>query len=392
MTRYLMLFLYVIALTAAALAQSETDQPEKAASPVAYVYVSRPTHMDGFAASSTGRLTPVPGSPFAHISVSGMSVNKKYLFGENGTDIFTFSIAPDGALTQVSEIDAQDYNSGAVGTIGPVRIDATGTTVYTQVYNSADRTLIESFKIEGNGDLQFLGNADSGVYSDQISLFSPSVLENNKYAYQGGDLDFDDTEFPVLLTYKRESTGLMSAIDGEAKFPNPAPAYYTYFLDALALGPTDHLAFAVESLDYEYTPHGHDLLGTFTAASNGNLSTTSTYRNMPSTEFANVGTMSISPSGKLLAVAGDNFGCGGCGAIGFQLFHFDGSSPIKDYSGVLQPSHQFTQFGWDGANHLYALSADGFLFVYTVTPTSIKEAPGSPYSIPEAGNVIILQK
>jgi hypothetical protein len=392
MTRYIMLFLYLTALTAAALAQSETDQLQNAGSPVAYVYVSRPTHMDGFAASSTGKLTPVPGSPFAHISVSGMSVNKKYLFGENGTDIFTFSIASDGALTKVSEIDAQGYNPGAVGTIGPVRIDATGTTVYTEVYNSADRTLIESFKIEGNGDLQFLGNADSGVFSDQIPLFSPSVLENNKYAYQGGDIDFDDTEAPVLLAYKRESNGLLSATDGEATFPNPAPAYYTFFLDALAPAPSDHLAFAVESLDYEYTPHGHDLLGTFTANSHGNLSTTSTYRNMISTDFEQVGTMSISPTGKLLAVAGENFGCGGCGAIGFQVFHFNGSSPITHDSGVLQPGHQFTQFGWDSANHLYALSADGLLFVYTVTPTSITEAPGSPYSIPEAGNLIVLEK
>jgi hypothetical protein len=59
---------------------------------------------------------------------------------------------------------------------------------------------------------------------------------------------------------------------------------------------------------------------------------------------------------------------------------------------VLQPGHQFTQFGWDSANHLYALSADGLLFVYTVTPTSITEAPGSPYSIPEAGNLIVLEK
>ena len=140
----------------------------------------------------------------------------------------------------------------------------------------------------------------------------------------------------------------------------------------------------MESLDYEYTPHGHDLLGTFTANSQGKLSTMSTYENMVSTEFEQVGTMSISPSGKLLAVAGYN--------DGFQLFHFNGSSPIKHYTGVLQANHTFKQFGWDGANHLFATSYDGFLFVYTVTPTSIEEAPGSPYSIPEAGSLIVLGK
>jgi hypothetical protein len=384
MRRYLGLFVWLVLLTGIALAQTETEEAEHMSSPVAYVYVSRPTHMDGFAVSSAGKLTPVPGSPFANISVGGLSVNKKYLFGHNATDIVTLSIAPDGALKQVSEIDAQKYNPGAVRYLGAVRIDAAGKTVYIQVFNSQDRTLIESFKIEENGDLQFLGITDSGIYSDQVQLFDPSVMENDKYAYQGGDLVFDDTEFPVLLTYKRESSGLLSAIDGNAAFPKTAPAYSVYFLDALAPDPENHLAFAVESLDYEYTPHGHDLLGTFTANSQGKLSTTSTYENMVSTQFDQVGSMSISPSGKLLAVAG--------GDIGFQVFRFNGSSPIKHYTEVLQTKHSFKQFGWDGANHLFATSYDGFLFVYKVNPTSIEEAPGSPYSIPEAGSLIVLSK
>jgi hypothetical protein len=90
-------------------------------------------------------------------------------------------------------------------------------------------------------------------------------------------------------------------------------------------------------------------------------------------------------------VAAVNNGCTACGAIGFQVFHFDGGSPIKHYSAVLQGKRPFKQFGWDGDNHLYALSADGFLFVYTATPTSVTGAPGSPYSIPEASSLIVLQ-
>ena len=60
--------------TGTALAQTSTSQAsEKTAagsSPVAYVYVTRPTHLDGFAASSNGKLTPVPGSPFAGIALT----------------------------------------------------------------------------------------------------------------------------------------------------------------------------------------------------------------------------------------------------------------------------------------------------------------------------------
>jgi hypothetical protein len=58
---------------------------------------------------------------------------------------------------------------------------------------------------------------------------------------------------------------------------------------------------------------------------------------------------------------------------------------------LLQSGTYFLEFGWDKANHLYALGI-GKLFVYTVTPTSITEAPGSPYSIPEASSVIVLSK
>jgi hypothetical protein len=86
----------------------------------------------------------------------------------------------------------------------------------------------------------------------------------------------------------------------------------------------------------------------------------------------------MSPSGKLFAVGG----------TGFQVFHFNGAEPITPFTGLLQANYQFQAFAWDGDNHLYALSG-GKLFVYTVTPASINEAPGSPYSIPEASSVIV---
>src|SRR5580658_6661053 len=93
--------------TGTALAQTSTNETEAASSsPVAYVYVSRPTHVDGFAVSSSGKLTPVPGSPFSGISVDHMSVTKKFLFGvgDDFQTIYSFSIASDGALKQVASI------------------------------------------------------------------------------------------------------------------------------------------------------------------------------------------------------------------------------------------------------------------------------------------------
>jgi hypothetical protein len=92
--------------------------------------------------------------------------------------------------------------------------------------------------------------------------------------------------------------------------------------------------------------------------------------------------MSISPSGKLLAVGG------GTGAKGLEVYHFNGASPITKFTGLLHSSENFLEFGWDKSNHLYALRSDG-LHIYSATSTSIKEESGSPISIPEASSLIV---
>jgi hypothetical protein len=96
----------------------------------------------------------------------------------------------------------------------------------------------------------------------------------------------------------------------------------------------------------------------------------------------------MSPSGKLLAAVGNQGffpGGGGSTPDGIQIFHFNGAEPITRFSGVLTAtSIDWTR--WDKSNHLYAFSSDATkLFVYTVTPTKITEAPGSPHAIASTG-------
>jgi len=57
--------------------------------------------------------------------------------------------------------------------------------------------------------------------------------------------------------------------------------------------------------------------------------------------------MSMSPSGKLLALAGHP---------GLQIFHFNGAAPITAYGSTWLPSVNVDQLGWDKINHLFALS------------------------------------
>jgi hypothetical protein len=94
----------------------------------------------------------------------------------------------------------------------------------------------------------------------------------------------------------------------------------------------------------------------------------------------------MSPSGKLLAVAG---------STGLQIFHFNGASPVTPYKTLLTSGY-FDGVYWDNSNHLYAIEwnsyGKGKLYAYTITPTSVTEAPGSPYAIPNPEYLIVQPK
>jgi WD40 repeat protein len=125
--------------------------------------------------------------------------------------------------------------------------------------------------------------------------------------------------------------------------------------------------------------YGPSVIAIYTADTNGNLTTASTYKTLTIPETG-IGSMSFSPSGKLFAVGG----------AGLEIFHFTGSNPLTEYKTILT-GNGIGQIFWDNDNHMYALGSDskgdGKLWVYTVTATSVTEAPGSPYSIANPGGL-----
>jgi hypothetical protein len=383
-------------MAGAVLVPAAGAQSAKAAStsgsPVAYVYVSRPTHVDGFSASSTGQLTPVPGSPFSGISVSHMSVTNKFLFGagDDNQTLFSYSLGANGAIVkQVGAINTHDYNpaDNDCFDVGPTQIDFAHATLYNDDWNcDGDSQFIQSYKIEPSGQLTFL--ASDGGQSEDYTMSPPVVLGTDQYLYVVGN--FNGVEAGGLIQgYKRQSNGSAELALPQIGLPQPANPDHVYTpYQVLASDPTDHLALAFQEEDDAGDQFGPPVLASFTAQSNGDVASTNPPEKMAASDLAELYVMSISPTGKLLAVS-----AGGTnhppGDMGFQLFHFNGASPITPYTGVLQGSYIIDQFGWDKSNHLYVLGG-GYLWVYTVTPTSIKEAPGSPYSIPESSSVIVL--
>jgi hypothetical protein len=245
---------------------------------------------------------------------------------------------------------------------------------------------VESFEIESKGSLKYLGtSARAGYYG--LSSPQPVILGNNKFAYNAGcylDL-FGDPPVPFFATYTVESNGLM--VVNFAGFQAP-PAFSGDGIacpELLAGDTSDHVV--VTGQDFNYNTGSYDgpvYLATYTADSHGNLTTKSTPKNMATVSPAlyEVDALSIDPTSKLLAV----------GDYGFQLFHWNGGEQVTDYTGVKLGNDVILQFAWDTSHHLYVLTKAGDVYVYTVTPSSFEEAPGSPYSIPEASGIIVLSE
>ena len=103
-----------------------------AAVPSSFVYVlsalsSNNFAINAFSANPNGQLTPVPGSPFA-ANVNTIAASRNYLFGTDGTSIFSFSIGANGVLTQVSSMSIRQFNPN--GVVDELFLDDTGATLY----------------------------------------------------------------------------------------------------------------------------------------------------------------------------------------------------------------------------------------------------------------------
>ena len=366
---------FLLASTAASAQKAEASS----SSPVALVYVSHPSsnasgapnNIVAWSANAQGKLTPVAGSPFAG-NVIPLALNGKYLFGGSvdGSHIYSFSIASTGALKQVASLDDQTYLSGTCDQVIHLTLDHSGATLYSYAAwfgpGCASDATWQSFKVdESNGSLAYLGNAGH----NDLWSYPLNFIGNNVYAFEASGND--------IYGFRRESNGML-VYATDTTYRPAGPNGETYNAQDVAADPTDHLAVLMQP-----NGSGETQVGTYTASSTGTLSTSSTVNNMPKSGIGGPNYSQMAPSGKLVAVGG---------VSGLQVFHYNGSAPATHYTGLLTTS-RIDEMYWDNDNHLYAISGlAGKLYVFTVTPTSYAEAPGSPYAISDPQGMIVLPK
>jgi len=389
----LALGLIVVSATATSGQQAEAVENDAtsmiAAAPVAYIYVSNgpggdtPNKIAAYAAAANGSLTTVPGSPFPG-NVSSMAVNGKFLFGStlNGVFVSSFKIEANGALhySTSTEVDHSDPESASSTT--PLHLDHTGSTLYREAFagDVSESSEYESFQINpSTGGLHYLGHsAPQPVYNSPLTF-----LSNDEYAYASECIQYLGNYTDTFEALKRGSNGLLTHINASLPTPAAMNSSDRYCRSVAAADPAGHVAVSMQTIDESSEePHGLPRLGTYTATTSGNLTTTSTYLNMPKVNMFSVFDMAMSPSGKLLAVAGEE---------GLQIFHFNGASPITPYTGLITTAG-IAQIFWDNANHLYGIGySSQELYVFTVTPTSVSAAPGSPHVLPSFPMNLIVQ-
>jgi hypothetical protein len=366
----------------------DASENSSSAAPVAFVYVSGvydigDYKINGFAVAADGRLTPIPGQPFKD-AVTNMAVNGKYLFGAStdGIHINSYLIGAEGALHRVaSTLDSREDQSNVCYHVGPLFLDHTGATLYVmESGNPACSTnRYQDWTVDWqNGTLKLLGFSEGGdPYDYNVRLTSTG---NNLYAY-GAACQVLGNSATGIYGFQRNNTtlpGWLAALVISAPLPSLNDGYYCPQLTAT--DPSDHVAVIMEQIP-NIGPYGPFQIATYTSAGSGNLKLTSTTSKMPLVDVGAVLDMKMSPSGKLLAVGGVN---------GLQLFHFNGAGTVTAYSEQLDAGQEIQQMFWDNANHLYAISTNfQQLLVYTITPTSLVEAPGSPYPIQVPVNLIV---
>jgi hypothetical protein len=374
---------------------SEATPETTSTSPVAYVYVQTSKGVNLYDASAAGKLTLVPGSPFKTEGSMGGS-NGKY-FITVGTDyIHSYAVASNGAIgKQASEIDTQNYYGSECGNNTGSRavLDHTGQNLYLMLIN--DQCMAQqTFDItKGSGVLKFSGAAvvsdfPADALEDDDCCTPLSITGNDAYSYVVSEAG--DYWNSSVLGFARQSNGALASRSFNEIDPTPQPGrgYVSYYPPiAVAADPNGHLAALL------YGPGGLQL-ASYTVDEKGDIASTNTWEKMPTVSTGNSllpsargRVLNMSPSGKLLAVMIEP-DCQSCDTPwGFQVFHFNGAAPATAYSPVILPNALIWQMAWDNSNHLYALGWGSGnvpleLYVYTITPTSISEAPGSPYKIP----------
>jgi hypothetical protein len=171
----------------------------------AYVYDNTAKGTYAYDASSTGKLTPINGSPFQTVG-SLIGTNGKFLVTADTTTVFSYAVESNGAIGKlVSSIDTQRYSGYQCGTIGYTEsgvlvgageFDHTGANVYIPLSDGGNGVCdgLQTYGVSTTGILTFKGVTEYD--QDNIGITSlpslPTITGNGKFAYDFQQVGYDN--------------------------------------------------------------------------------------------------------------------------------------------------------------------------------------------------------
>jgi hypothetical protein len=356
-----------------------------AATPVAYVYVQPPvggavysTPVYVYAANSAGKITQIEASPIYDVAGAIIGTNGKIFVTSYLSTLYSSEVSSKGVIgATLSSIDTNGYTG--CGNITGAVLDHSGKFVWTASSQYDDCNILDKWAIGESFGFQQQSYlpADPGAWSTLPTFsgtkatavgvyYDPEGFSCSPFFYEGPDIATPAIE------------------DG----PTPPPGYGYYApIGPITNDPTDHLAVAmapISAVPYDCGSSGSTQLASYTVSHSGadyGLTTSNIGVDMPTVPYG-VNSMSLNPAGTVLAVAT---------GTGIQFFHFNGSKPITEFTGIIGTSGYITTMAWDKDNHLYAINgASGRLHVYEATTKLVKEVSGSPYNNVCGSNVCTL--
>lgn len=357
----------------------------EAQSTSAYVYVQvggRAGAVYGYNASSSGQLSAISGSPF-NLGTEIIGSNKSEFITMGKTLLHSYAMAPDGAIqSQLSQIPFQDYAGGSCagqegGQAGAV-LDHSGKYIYVALQNLSCAAY-QSYLVNSDGTFTFDGDTEKSLAageSDTVGL--PSILGNESFAYANEWIG----HYSNLIGLKRESPGTLELMNfGETDPTLSGGDYLPAYPDA---SPVNNYAVVQLYPNDGSGDSGFAQLGSYLVDSQGNLSTTNTSSDMPTTQLENTYS-TFSPDGKYFVLYGNAQNGAGHLGNGIEIYNFNGSAPLTLNTTLLNGT-PIDQVEWDTSGHLYALSrSEGKLWVYDVGPSSTGldsvSSIGSPVSM-----------
>jgi len=350
----------------------------------ARVYVSGAMNNSGsqvyaFNAASNGQLTSVSGSPFS-AAVGLQAGTSQFLFGTDHTNIFSFAVASDGSISQVSTINAEQYNNPANCGGGPdyLFLDRSGSTLYDlDLYSDCANNGYQSFGLNTmTGALTYLS-----LTSDVSPVFESALTftGDNTFAFSASCYHY----YQEIYGFARNSGGTLTLVTnlGQGASLPLAPGGNPYCPWLASADNANHLAISLTPMNGStFQPSGPPVLGAFTVDDSGTPTTTNTSDNMPQVATTIVNDLRMSPDGKFLAVGG----------TGLQVFNFNGADPITQLTGLLI-TDTIDQLRWDANDNLYAIgNASGTLHIFNVSAAGAVQTQGSPYAVTSPQSLVVV--